>query len=268
MMNTVTSSQNQMESSIKPGLLERVPGSVKAWLVLVAYLVVVKFILMFLPPLNVKIVASEFAWSTIAVYGVIGFVGVLLSMRSGFPDALDQSISNRHRILLPITLGAGFGILAIIIDQFTHGTKFLEMQSGEASFNIYFPASLFVYTGGIVLVEAIFRIFAIPFFLWLISNLLLRGRGQNPTFWTLASVLSLFEPVTQGLGIIFLKPTTDPITLLLTQFLPYFITNYPLNLGQAIFFRKYGFLASFAMRLGFYMMWHIVYGNFIYPALG
>jgi hypothetical protein len=55
--------------------------------------------------------------------------------------------------------------------------------------------------------------------------------------------------------------------LLVTQFLPYFITSYPLNLGQAVFFRKYGFLASFAMRLGFYVIWHIVYGNFIYPSI-
>jgi len=57
------------------------------------------------------------------------------------------------------------------------------------------------------------------------------------------------------------------VTLLLTQFLPDFITNYPVNFGQAAFLRKYGFLAPFAMRLGFYVMWHIVYGNFIYPLL-
>ncbi len=266
-MNTLTSSPNPMESNLKPGLLERIPGSVKAWLALVTYLVVVKFVLTILPPLNVKVVASEFAWSTIAVYGTIGFVGVLFSMRTGFPDALDKSISNRQRVWLPIMLGAGLGILAIIIDQFTQGTKFIEMQSGEASFNIYFPASLFVYTGGIVLVEAVFRILAIPLFLWLISNLFLRGCGQNQTFWILAVILSLIEPVTQGLGIIFLKSSANPMILLLTQFLPYFVTDYPLNLGQAIFFRKYGFLASFAMRLGFYVMWHIGYGNFIYPIL-
>lgn len=267
MMNSATSSPNSMESNIKPSRLERVPGSAKAWLVLVVYLVAVKFVLMLMPPLNVKVIASEFAWSTIAVYGAIGFVGVLLSMRTGFPDALDKSISNRQRILIPLALGAALGILAIIIDQFTQGTKFIEMQTGEASFNIYFPASLFVYTGGIVLVEAIFRVLALPLFLWLISNLLLRGRGQPQTFWILAVILSLIEPVTQGLGIIFLKSSANPTMLLLTQFVPYFVTNYPLNLGQAIFFRKYGFLASFAMRLGFYVMWHIVYGNFIYPLL-
>jgi len=252
----------------KRATFPQIPGSVFAWLGLVAYLIVCKFVLTFLPPINVNVVVSEFAWSTIAVYAVIGFIGVLLSLKTGFPDALDKSISNRQRFVIPIIMGAGLGILAIVIDHFTHGTKFLEAQSGEASFNVYFPASLFVYSGGIVLVEAIFRIFAIPFFLWLISNLILRQRGQNQTFWFLAVLLSLFEPVTQGLGIIFLKPSADPVMLLLTQFLPYFITNYPLNLGQAVFFRKYGFLASFSMRLGFYVMWHVVYGNFIYPFLG
>jgi len=262
-MNTTIESKSKSQP-----VFSKIPGSVIAWFSLVAYLIVVKFVLTFLPPINVKVVASEFAWSTIAVYSLIGFIGVLFSLKTGFPDALDKNISNPQRILIPITVGAVLGILAIVIDQFAHGTQFLEAQSGEASFNVYFPASLFVYSGGIVLVEAVFRIFAIPFFLWLISNLLLRGRGQTQTFWALAIMLSLFEPVTQGLGIIFLKPSANPMMLVLTQFLPYFITNYPLNLGQAAFFRKYGFLASFSMRLGFYIMWHVVYGNLIYPFLG
>jgi hypothetical protein len=266
-MKTITD-PSISETTLKQNRLARIPGSIKAWVGLVGYLILVKYILTLLPPFNIKVIASEFAWSTIILYSVIGVVGVLLSMVTGFPDALDKAISNRRRFVIPVTAGAGLGVLAIVIDQFTHGTKFLEMQSGEASFNVYFPASLFVYTGGIVLVEAIFRILAIPLFLWLISNLILRGHGQHQTFWILAFVLSLIEPVTQGLGIIFLKSSADPVMLLSTQFLPYFITDYPLNLGQAIFFRKYGFLASFAMRLGFYIMWHIVYGNFIYPALG
>ena len=263
-MNTT----NNSKCGFKRTVFLQVPGSVVAWLGLVAYLIASKYILTFLPPINIKVIASEFAWSTIVIYAAIGLIGVLLSLKTGFTDALDDRVSNQQRFLLPITIGAALGILAIVLDQFTHGSEFLESQSGEASFNVYFPASLFVYSGGIVLVEAVFRIFAVPFLLWLISNLFLHGHGQNQTFWVLAILLSLFEPVTQGLGVIFLKPSANPIPLLLTQFLPYFITNYPLNLGQAVFFRKYGFLASFTMRLGFYIMWHVVYGNFIYPLLG
>jgi len=189
-MNTASNTEKTSFSQI--------PGSVIAWLGLVAYLIVVKYIRTLLPPINVNVVASEFAWSTIAMYAVIGLIGVLFSLKTGFPDALDKDISNRQRFVVPISLGVALGILAIIIDLFTHGTKFMEAQSGEASFKVYSPASLFVYSGGIVLVEAIFRIFAIPVSLWLISNLILRGRGQNQTFWVLAILLSLFEPVTRG----------------------------------------------------------------------
>ncbi len=49
--------------------------------------------------------------------------------------------------------------------------------------------------------------------------------------------------------------------------LPVFVLAYLLNLGQAIAFRRSGFLASFTLRLGEYMMWHVVYGNFIYPTV-
>lgn len=265
-MNTFTT--NSSGTVIRQNWLMRIPGSIKAWLGLVAYLFLVKYMLTLLPPLNVKIVASEFAWSTIIVYAAIGFVGVFLSMVTGFPDALAKEVSNRQRFVMPMLAGLALGLAAILIDQVTHGTRFIEAQTGETSFNIYFPASLFVYTGGVILVEAFLRIFVIPFFLWLISSLFLRGRAQNKTFWVLAVILSLMESVTQGLAILFLKPSANPALLLLTQFLPYFLTNYPLNLGQAAFFRKYGFLASVSMRLGFYLMWHVLYGNFIYPALG
>jgi hypothetical protein len=247
---------------------KRISTSTLAWLGLVAYLVLVKFVLSLLPPLNVRRIAVEFSWSTIAVYAAIGLVGIWLSERTGFPDALDTRISNRQRLLFPVLIGIGFGVLEIGIDLVTHGTKFIESQSGEASFNVYWPASLFVYTGGVVLVEAIYRLFAIPFFLFLISNVILRGRAQDRVFWVLAVVLSLLEPLTLSGAVLFAKPGTITPGVILTIVLPTMVVTYLLNVAQAISFRRYGFLAAFSMRWGEYLMWHIVYGNFIYPALG
>ncbi len=31
------------------------------------------------------------------------------------------------------------------------------------------------------------------------------------------------------------------------------------NLTQAAFFRRYGFLAAILVRVGFYLVWHVVY---------
>src|SRR3712207_7547015 len=51
------------------------------------------------------------------------------------------------------------------------------------------------------LVDVEYRLFTVPFLLWLISGLLLRGRGQARTFWVLAAVSTLFEPLLQGVGL-------------------------------------------------------------------
>ncbi len=32
---------------------------------------------------------------------------------------------------------------------------------------------------------------------------------------------------------------------------------------QAVFFRRYGLLAAIFLRLGNYLVWHILYGNFV-----
>jgi hypothetical protein len=51
-------------------------------------------------------------------------------------------------------------------------------------------------------------------------------------------------------------------------FLPMLLTNYPMGIAQAYVFRRYGFLASFTLRMGYYIIWHIVYGSLIFPLLG
>ena len=58
---------------------------------------------------------------------------------------------------------------------------------GQSSFNIDFPGSLLAYSAGGILVDVEYRLFTVPFSLWLISSVLLRGRGQVRTFWVLAT---------------------------------------------------------------------------------
>jgi hypothetical protein len=57
----------------------RLSSTVLAWLGLVGYLILATFVLALLPPINVKVIASEFAWSTIAVFAVRGLVGAALA---------------------------------------------------------------------------------------------------------------------------------------------------------------------------------------------
>jgi len=38
-----------------------------------------------------------------------------------------------------------------------------------------------------------------------------------------------------------------------------FAHGFALNFAQATLFRRYGFVASIVLRLGFYLVWHVAY---------
>ena len=42
-----------------------------------------------------------------------------------------------------------------------------------------------------------------------------------------------------------------------------FIPDYAFNFVQAAYFRRYGFLSAIVVRLGVYLVWHVIYGNFV-----
>lgn len=108
-----------------------------------------------------------------------------------------------------------------------------------------FPGSLFVYSAGAVFVEVVFRLLPIPLLLWLISSLLLRGRGQEPVFWVLAVLSSLIEPLTQGVVTSVLPPLPWAVVLALT---------FSVNMAQVALFRRYGLLSAITLRLAFYVV--------------
>jgi hypothetical protein len=209
-----------------------IPQSVIVWLGLMAFVVLVKFILIALSP-DLMNFEEQFSWANIGIHAVIGLVGILFYELARFPEPLAIGVSNRVRFLIPINIGLAIGVIATLIDQFTGGTAFVEQQMGVSSFNVAFPASLFVYTGGLVMVEAFYHILPYSLIMWLLANVILRKPGSDKVFWVIAIILSLAEPLLQGLGIVFAKSGIDVPRILLTIYLPYFITSYPLNLVQA-----------------------------------
>jgi hypothetical protein len=69
-------------------------------------------------------------------------------------------------------------------------------------------------------------------------------------FWALAVLTSLLEP----LGML---ADLQVLPVGLMVFLG--MALFSINFTQAVFFRKYGFLASILVRLGFYLVWHVLY---------
>jgi hypothetical protein len=221
------------------------------YLGLMGFLVVVKLVLTFLPELfRSPAQAAVFEWRFLALWTVLGSLGVVLSERTGFPDPLDERIGTRARWGVPAAIGIGLGLLAIATDAVTHWTRFVAAKMHLATIHIEFPASVLVYTGGAVIVEVIYRLFPIPLLLFLISNLLLRGRGQEKTYWILAVPLSSVE----ALGDLGLRE------LGFGTMAAVFAQDYALNLAQAWVFRRAGFLAAIVVRVVFYLIWHVLWG--------
>jgi len=189
---------------------------------------------------------------SIAIFGVLGLAGIWLSHRTGFPAAWDPAVPLRRRFAYPVLIGIALGVFLSIADSFVHWTATFARDSGLPSFNAPFPGSLLFYPGGAILVEVVYRLLPIPLLLWLFT-VVSRGRGQEIAFWALAALTSLIEPVQQDLPDF--RAGTE-IAVFLN-----FDGDYALNFTQAFMFRRYGFLTSIVVRVAFYLVWHVAYGN-------
>jgi hypothetical protein len=227
--------------------------SMKIYLGLIAFMVAVKVLFLLFPtafPLAEQ--AGAFSWTTILAIAVMGFIGLILARRTGFPEIWDSKVSNRQRFLIPTVIGFAYGLVTIIIDLRNPSPVHLKL-----------PLSIPFYGYGALLLEILLRLFTIPLLVWLFSNLILRGRWQTKVFWLAAIIAALYEPLphireqlvhVSGLAIlfVFIKWAIEPLFLA--------------NVLTGWLFRKYGFLAAFVMRLSFYLVWHIIYGGLISTA--
>jgi hypothetical protein len=232
-------------------------NSMWVWLVLVGFLVLVNLFITFVGAgLERDPRVGLFSWPAIAIFGVLGAVGLWFAHRTGFPAAWDPRVSTRQRFLYPALFGLGFGLLQVAVEQVTHSIQFFLVATGLPAFNAPFPGSLLFYTGGAIIVEVIYRLLPIPLLLWLISNVILRGRAQEQVFWVLALLSSAIEPLSQDL--VGLRAGL-PLLAVAQQV----VTHYAFNLTQAVMFRRYGVLAAIIVRVAMYLVWHVGYGNFI-----
>jgi hypothetical protein len=228
------------------------PFSALVWLGLVAYVALAKSLLdAFLPHAFASPEQRDvFAWPTIGAIAGLGLVGVWLAHRSGFPAAWGSGASARRRLLVPSAAGLALGAWYVAYDLVTGASAALNAAHGMSQQYTDLPSMFLIFTAAAVFVEPIYRLLLIPLPLWLVSTVLLRGRWQEPLFWAFAVTASLFEPLDQARAVTGLAPA-----LWWAQV----AQGFGVNLAQAYFFRREGFVASIALRLAFYLVWHVAY---------
>lgn len=187
-----------------------------------------------------------FDWVSISVL-LIGVPFLFLQKQAGIPEFWERRITNKSRILIPLAIGLGFGILDVLIIK---GILHPEAYSELPPFLQPFPYSLFLYFSGAFDVEIFYRLIPIVVVLFIFSKVQ-NGKYINEAFWVIALLTAIREPLEQI--------PSDP-----TWFVIYaLISGFAMNFVQAIFFKKAGFIATLSVRLGHYLIWHILLGIYV-----
>lgn len=185
-------------------------------------------------------------WSNVLILAV-GIPFLFLQKQAGIPDFWEKQISNNSRIWIPGLIGVGFGLLdVVVIKGILHPEPYTELPP----FLQPFPYSIFLYFSGAFDVEIFYRLIPIALVLFIFSKIQ-NGRFQNQAFWVMAVLTAVREPLEQ-------MPSGA------TWFVVYaLVSGFAMNFIQAIYFRKVGFIGNLSLRLGHYLIWHILLGIFV-----
>jgi hypothetical protein len=178
---------------------------------------------------------------------LLGIPFLFLQNKAGLPNFLENTTSNKQRFLYPILIGIGFGVLDVIVIKFINHP---EPYTTLPPFLQPFPYSMFLYFSGAFEIEIFYRLIPMTIIL-LLGKWFAKGKYFNIFVATAIILTSIREPLEQ-------LPTGE------FWFVAYsLLTGFLMNLFQALSFKQSGFLASFSLRLGHYLFWHILLGIYV-----
>jgi hypothetical protein len=179
---------------------------------------------------------------------LIGLPFIFLQQHAGLPCIYNSENSLSNRLFKPLLIGILFGIAdLIVIEFFLTATTHTSMPP----YTQPFPYSLFLYSSGAFEIEVFYRLIPITLVLLIFSKIK-KGAYQSQAFWVIAILTALREPIEQL--------PLDAVW----WFIAYSVaTGFAMNFIQAIYFRKFGWASSVYIRLGHYLVWHILNGIYI-----
>lgn len=178
---------------------------------------------------------------------LIGVPFLFFQYKARLPDFWQKDVRNKKRFLYPLLTGAFFGILDILIFKII---KHPQPYDTLPPFLQPFPYSIFLYFSGALEVEVFYRLIPMTIIL-LIGNRYKDGKYYKHFFWFGALLTSLREPLEQ-------LPDGSLLLILYS-----FGTGFLMNFIQALWYKRSGFLASLFVRLGHYLLWHILLGMYV-----
>lgn len=172
--------------------------------------------------------------------GFLGFLFLSFLLSQGFSIYKPANFTKAFRYAWWVIV---FPLVAILVDCIIFFPK---------DTNILFPTSLLFYPVMAFLVEIIFHI--MPFvILYYFFTTLFKTVSKHKIIWICILVIAILEPTFQ---VLFMK--TDPIWAKILVWLNLFL----FNATQLVVFKKFDFVSMYALRIFYYLIWHIIWGYF------
>jgi membrane protease YdiL (CAAX protease family) len=189
------------------------------------------------------------------VYGGLGFIGLLLSNKLGFSNIWSDSVTNKQRFIQPALIGIGIGVFLIISDCiFSHFNSVGHIPHPP------FPASLTASIVAGIGEEIVFRLFFISFWMYLISSIILKGKGRNTVFWIMTVISAIGFSIGHLPSLMSSFSYTSFMQIPTVLLIEVLCLNGVLSVFTAYYFRKYGFLAAVGIHFYTDLIWHVLFG--------
>jgi hypothetical protein len=191
-----------------------------------------------------------------AVIGLLGLIGIFFLNRSTLRGLWDGDLKVRQKVLLPLLAGIAFGGLNVLLRRVipidAAITAFGQSQGAERIAPALTGAIL-GYFSGAILISIVYFLILIPPVVYLVSDRLLNGQKQAIVFWSIATPLALWEPL-----------TNPPLPFSIEAFgaigaLVIIVFGFMFCSVQAWFMRAFGFVALVFVRIGLYAVTHVLY---------
>lgn len=189
------------------------------------------------------------------VYGGLGYLGLRLSRKLDYPDLLDARVTTRQRFVTPCIVGLWLGLLFIVADNI-----FARFHQYGPLPHPPFPTSLLASFSAGIGEEMVFRLFFIPFLVWLISRVVLKGAQEQLSFWNAAIFSAVFFAAGHIPSVMYLLQTTTVSDIPPAMMAEIFLLNGVLSLVAAYFLRRSGYLAAVTVHTSADLVWHVLWG--------
>lgn len=192
----------------------------------------------------------------LVIYGGLGVLGRHLALKLGFPDLLDPTVSHRQRFGVPALWGIVIGLVFIALDA-----GFARLHGLGPLPHPPFPTSLVASLVAGIGEELIFRLFFISFWVWLISHVVLKQRGQTTVFWVITAISALAFAAGHLPSVMMLMDVDSVSAMPPALLVELFVLNGIVSVAAAYYFRRAGYVAAISVHFWTDVIWHVLWGT-------